>query len=209
MDALFHPTTEPTATKELATVPAPSTAFKPPSMVSQSGSTMLRPSGPFGRKSPSKVPAIKDTRDNASRTTRPFTTLSSTSTHPLPPVASPTIDAHLRPLNTDPDTGPPPCPPSYSSHGAIAPSLPPTLPHPKSLLSNVVHQSPSILASKCQQTEEPVLAKASTARNTADQPVLRPMTNIMPLTSLAGAKRRLGMGPSGAGYVSKRKKGMN
>ena len=50
-------------------------------------------------------------------------------------------------------------------------------------------------------------AKAIMARNTTDQTVQKIMnTNIPPPTSLAGAKRRLGMGHSGTGYISKRKK---
>ena len=50
-------------------------------------------------------------------------------------------------------------------------------------------------------------AKATMARNSTDQTVQKTMnTNIPPPTSLAGAKRRLGMGHSGTGYISKRKK---
>ena len=50
-------------------------------------------------------------------------------------------------------------------------------------------------------------AKAAMARNTTDQTIQKTMnTNTPPPTSLAGAKRRLGMGHSGTGYVSKRKK---
>lgn len=50
-------------------------------------------------------------------------------------------------------------------------------------------------------------AKATMARSTTGQTVLKALNTSFPApTSLAGAKRRLGMGHPGTGYVSKRKK---
>jgi hypothetical protein len=93
--------------------------------------------------------------------------------------------------------------PSDPSRGAIVPAPPSTL---GSFLPQVGHQSPG-MSSKGQLVKGPVLAKATMARNTTDQTVLKAMGTSFPApTSLAGAKRRLGMGRPGAGYVSQTKK---
>jgi len=195
-----------TTTKALPTVLAPSTVVNLVTRKSQSGSAMPWPSVPSSER-PSKdlVTKYSPTPDNASKMSRPS---SLTPTHPLPLVASSTTSSHLRPVYMGPDMAPPSCFPSYPLRGAIVPTPPFALAqHRGPLLPQVRHQSPGMVASKGPRAGEPVSASATAARNTADQTVLR--ANITPPNSLAGAKRRLGMGHSGAGYVSKRKKTTN
>jgi hypothetical protein len=181
--------------KALTTVSAPSAAPKQLTMTSQSGSVVLWPFVPSSEK-PAKVPFTKcsPTPDDASRTTRHTTTLSSSPTHPLPPVAFPTITSHPRRTYMSPNKAPPPFFRSYPSRGTIVPTLS-TLPHHSgSLLSQ---QSPGMLASKGERVNGLTSAEVTMVRNTTNLNMLN--TNILPPTSFAGAKRRLGMGHSGAG----------
>ena len=187
-------------------MPAPPTAFKPPTMIFQSGSATLLPSVPTSER-PSKalVSQYSTTPGHTPRVSRPS---SLTPAHPLPPVTPPMITSHLRPISTDPDMAPPPFFTSYPSRGATVPTPLSTLPyHPGPLLSQVQRQSPGMLSSKGQWMEGPVSATAKTARHTTNQTVPGTVnTNIRPPNSLAGAKRRLGMGHSSAGYVSKKRR---
>jgi len=204
-----HLIAEQTATKA---VRAPSTAPRPPTTIYQPRSAVLRRPVPSSEKPPPKVPVTKynPTPDDASRAARPTTALSLTSTHPLQPVAPPTFTPHLRHACTGADMALSPFLPSFPPRRAIMPT-PSTIPHHAgSFFSQDGHQSPDILVSKGQQVEGSMSAKKTIARNTTNQTVLKTMnTNIPPLTSFAGAKRRLGMGHSGAGYVTKRKKTTN
>lgn len=201
MNTLVHHTAQSITTKTPPTVVAPSTLFKLVIGKSQSRSAVSFPSVPSNAR-PSKdlVAKCSPTPCNAPKTLGPS---SSTPIHPLPLTAPSTTSSHLRPAYMDPDMT---FFRSYPLRAAIVPSPPSALlQHPGSSLPQAGHQSPGMLASK--GVEESVSATATAARDTADQTILR--TNITPPNSLAGAKRRLGMGHSGAGYVSKRKKTTN
>lgn len=208
MNNLVHPTATQTTMKALITAPAPSTALKPPTMISRSGSAALRPSVPSGENPPSKVPVTNysPTPDDAPSSTKPVTTLALAPIDPSPLAVSPIFPSHFQRAHMSPDVAPLPLFRSYPSRGTIVPT-PSTLPHnSRSLVPQVEHQSPGG-SSKGQPVEGPMSAKATMTRNTIDQTVLRTMdTSFPPPTSVAGAKRRLGMGRPGAGYISKRKK---
>ena len=204
VNTLVHHTAQSTTTKTPPTLLAPSTVFKLVIRESQSGSAVSFPSVPSSTR-PSKdlVAKCSLTPYNAQKTLRPS---SSTPTRPLPLAAPSTTSSHLCPAYMHPDTT---FFPSYPLHAAIVSTPPSALSqHPGSPLPKVGHQSPGMLPSK--GAEESVsatataTATATAARDTADQTIRR--TNITPPNSLVGAKRRLGMGHSGAGYVSKRQK---
>ena len=208
MNNLVHPTATQTTMKALTTAPASSTAPKPPTVISRSGSAALRLSVPSGENPPFKVPFTKysPTPDDTPSSTKPVTILALTPINPPPLAASPIFPSHFQRVqraHMSPGVEPLPLFRSYPSRGAIVPT-PSTLPHHSRSLVPQVEPGRS---SKGQLVEGPMSAKATMARNTIDQTVLKTLdTNFPPPTSLAGAKRRLGMGRPGAGYVSKRKK---